>query len=80
MTRKANHTLYGPTGITSLKSALRPGGVLAVWSAHRDDKFVARLRKAGFADVQATDVPARGVGGGPMHTIFVARLGRQALG
>jgi len=72
LTRKANHALYGPTGITVAKSALRRGGVLAVWSAHRDDRFVSRLRKAGFTP-EAVDVPARGVAGGPMHTIFFGR-------
>jgi len=73
LTRKGNHALYGATGLTCAKSALRRGGVLAVWSAHRDDAFVSRLRKAGFAP-EAVDVPARGVAGGPMHTIFLARL------
>jgi spermidine synthase len=72
LTRKANHALYGPTGIATAKAALRRGGVLAVWSAHRDDAFMSRLRRAGFT-VEATDVPARGVAGGPMHTIFLAR-------
>jgi spermidine synthase len=74
LTRKANHALYGLTGIATAKSALRRGGVLAVWSAHRDDRFVARLRRAGFGRVDAVDVPARGVAGGPLHTIFVARV------
>lgn len=78
LTRKANHTLYGQTGIATAKAALHPGGVLAVWSAHRDDRFVARLRRAGFATAEAIDVPARGVGGGPLHTIFVARVARVA--
>jgi len=73
LTRKGNHALYGPTGLATAKSALRRGGVLAVWSAHRDDGFVSRLRKAGFS-AEAVDVPARGVAGGPMHTIFLARL------
>ncbi len=73
LTRKGNHALYGATGLTCAKSALRRSGVLAVWSAHRDDAFVSRLRKAGFAP-EAVDVPARGVAGGPMHTIFLARL------
>jgi len=73
LTRKGNHALYGPTGLTVAKSALRRGGVLAVWSAHCDEGFVSRLRKAGFS-AEAIDVPARGVAGGPMHTIFLARL------
>lgn len=74
LTRKANHGLYTPQGIAAAKSALRPGGVLAVWSAAPDKPFVSRLRKAGFT-AEAIDVPARGKAGGPMHTIFLGRLG-----
>jgi len=72
LTRKANHALYVATGIATAKAALRRGGILAVWSAHRDDRFASRLRRAGFT-VEVTDVPARGVAGGPLHTIFFAR-------
>jgi len=72
LTRKGNHGLYTEAGLAAAKAALRPRGVLAVWSATPDKRFVGRLRKAGFA-AEAIDVPARGVGGGPMHTIFLGR-------
>jgi spermidine synthase len=72
LTRKGNHGLYSQPGLMAARAALRPRGVLAVWSAAPDRRFVGRLRKAGFS-AEAVDVPARGVGGGPMHTIFVGR-------
>jgi hypothetical protein len=54
--------------------------VLAVWSSGPDPRFLRRLRRAGF-DAAAHEVPARGVGGGPLHTIFIATMpGRQRLG
>jgi spermidine synthase len=73
LTRMANHVLYTQVGLGVAKAALRPGGTLAVWSAAPDRAFVTRLRKAGFT-AEAVDVPARGVAGGPMHTIFVGRV------
>jgi spermidine synthase len=33
LTRKANQLIYGPTGLETIKRALRRGGALAVWSA-----------------------------------------------
>jgi spermidine synthase len=72
LTRKGNHGLYTEAGLAAAKAALRPRGVLAVWSATPDRRFVGRLHKAGFK-AEAVDVPARGVAGGPMHTIFIAR-------
>jgi spermidine synthase len=44
----ANDRLYGAAGLAALRDALRPGGVLAVWSAGADPRFVARLGRAGF--------------------------------
>ena len=48
LTATANHWLYGTTGLAKSFAALRPGGVLAVWSAGPDDSFTRRLRHAGF--------------------------------
>jgi len=56
MVRAGNVRLYGPTGLATLKSRLRPGGRLAIWSAAPDHTFEARLRAAGFT---AKAVPAR---------------------
>ncbi len=73
LTRPANQGLYGETGLRTAKAALARGGALAVWSAERDEPFLRRLRRVGFV-AESVDVPARGAGGGPKHTIFVARI------
>jgi spermidine synthase len=44
----ANDRLYGAAGLAGLRGALRSGGVLAVWSAGADPRFLARLGDAGF--------------------------------
>ncbi|MFF7901247.1 spermidine synthase [Streptomyces sp. NPDC007920] len=57
-----NEELYGPTGLASCARALRPGGVLAVWSAKPSAEFEGTLRNAGFRQVRTEEVPvARGV-------------------
>ncbi|BBC74188.1 spermidine synthase [Altererythrobacter sp. B11] len=74
LVRSGNDRLYSPEGLRRAKAALRPSGVLAVWSAAKDAAFTARLRKAGFA-VEEIGVRARSNGKGPMHTIWFARKG-----
>jgi spermidine synthase len=69
-TVKSNSRLYDDRGIAAIRAALRPMGVLAVWSAHDDPKFVQRLRRAGFS-VQAERVRSRQKQGGAHHTIFL---------
>jgi spermidine synthase len=70
-TASSNATLYSDSGLAAAREALRPGGVLAVWSAWEDRRFEQRLRHAGFA-VRVERVRARLKRGGPMHTIFLA--------
>jgi spermidine synthase len=53
MTRKKNNWLYSFDGLTASYSALKPEGVLAVWSAGPDRNFRERLRKVGFKVSQA---------------------------
>jgi spermidine synthase len=48
MLRRENDWLYLPEGLRAIHRALRPGGVLSVWSAGPDHVFPARLRKAGY--------------------------------
>ena len=50
----------------SSHAALRPGGVLAVWSSGPNPPFTKRLRAAGF-DVNEVEVRANGKGGGARH-------------
>jgi len=47
-TRKKNDWLYTIDGLTEAYRALRPTGMLAVWSAGPDRNFTERLRKVGF--------------------------------
>lgn len=71
LTQSVNSWLYSTDGLQGCKRALRPGGVLAVWSASIDQRFSARLRSAGFR-VNEVQVFAHG-NRGPKHTIWFAR-------
>ena len=75
LVRDANDLLYSEQGLRAAKAALRPGGVLAIWSAAKDDAFARRLKRAGFA-VEEVAVRARengaGVGRGAKHIIWFA--------
>ena len=70
--REANDRLYSASGLAAAKRALRPAGILAVWSAKPDPGFTRRLRGAGFA-VEELTVKARPNGKGPRHHIWFAR-------
>ncbi len=71
LVRPANDRLYSARGLAMARAALRPGGVLAVWSAAKDAAFARRLREGGF-DVDEVTVRARSNGKGAMHTIWFA--------
>ena len=70
LTHKGNDRLYSRGGIAAVKKALRPGGILAVWSAEPDRSFTKRLRGAGFK-VDEVSVRARTTKG-RRHTIWLA--------
>jgi len=72
LVRAANDRLYSREGLARAKAALRPGGVLAIWSAAPDAPFARRLAQAGFA-VEEVAVRARENGKGPRHVIWFAR-------
>jgi spermidine synthase len=74
MTRKANDRLYDLKGLRAAHTALRPGGVLAVWSSGPDAKFTARLRKTDFK-VDEIPLRAKGPRGGARHFIWTATRG-----
>lgn len=71
LTRKSNDALYDLNGLRAAYAALRPGGVLAIWSSGPDDKFTARLATAGF-NAEAIKIRATGTRGGARHVIWIA--------
>ena len=73
LSREDNNQLYSLRGLAKAKAALRPQGVLAVWSAAPDAAFTRRLQDSGFSVEQVT-VRARSNGKGPRHTIWFAAL------
>jgi spermidine synthase len=72
LTRLANDQLYSSDGLAHAQRALKPGGILAVWSAYADPAFTRRLNASGFA-VDQVDARARPNGKGPRHTIWLAK-------
>jgi spermidine synthase len=71
LTRKANDNLYSVSGLYAARKALRPNGVLSVWSSAPDAGFTRRLRDAGFA-VEELSVRASTKGRGARHVIWMA--------
>jgi spermidine synthase len=72
LTSKANDRIYSANGLREAGSALRPNGILAVWSAGPDEKFARRLQQSGFT-VEELRVRGRTKNSGPRHVIWLAR-------
>ena len=70
LSRAENDRLYAVGGLAAAKAALKPGGVLAIWSAGPDASFARRLRHVGFK-VEEVEVRAR-AGKGARHVIWFA--------
>lgn len=71
LTRRSNDYLYSLKGLAEAWAALRPKGILAVWSAGPDRDFVRRLQRADFA-VDEQRVHAHG-SKGRRHFIWLAQ-------
>jgi spermidine synthase len=68
--RSANDSLYNLRGLEAARRALRPKGILAVWSAAPDTAFASRLVRAGFS---VEEIRVRGnKGRGGRHIIWIA--------
>lgn len=76
LTRTANDRLYGTHGLTVARRALRPGGVLAVWSSAPSKPFFRRVSEAGFAVEEVVVRANRGAtkAGGARHIIWFATV------
>ena len=68
---ESNRGLYDHHGLELIRDCLVPEGVLAVWSAYADPRFLKALQKSGY---RARSQMVRGHGRkGPRHTVFLAR-------
>ncbi|HEX2552148.1 MAG TPA: hypothetical protein VHL98_00505 [Microvirga sp.] len=71
LSRQANDALYGLPGLSAARAALKPGGVLGIWSQGPDRGFTGRLRQAGFA-VEEIRVRAHRGRSGARHVVWMA--------
>jgi len=69
-TRDDNDALYGLRGLNNAYEALKPGGVLTVWSACTDAAFTQRMLKIGF-NVEERRVRAHTAKSGRKHNIWI---------
>ena len=72
MIRSENNWLYTDEGLHITRQALRPGGVLAVWSAAPDQKFQTKMRRCNFKVEEYIVRPHR-AGKGARHYIWLAQ-------
>ncbi|MCC6939360.1 MAG: hypothetical protein IT226_14160 [Flavobacteriales bacterium] len=72
LTQATNNRLYSHRGLRSAYAALRPRGVLAVWSTDPDAPFTKRLELAGFR-VEEVKVHAHRQKGTKHHLWFATR-------
>lgn len=71
LTRPSNDRLYDQEGLRFTRAALRPGGVLSVWSSGPDAAFTRRLKDSGFS-AEAKPVRASTKRSGARHVIWLA--------
>ncbi|MBV9419508.1 MAG: hypothetical protein JO348_07030 [Alphaproteobacteria bacterium] len=70
LTTPGNDRLYSASGLATTRRALKPGGLLAIWSSFSSKDFTRRLGNAGFA---VEEIQSRAhKGKGQRHTIWVA--------
>lgn len=71
LTVESNDALYAFGGLSTARAALKPGGVLAIWSQGPDARFASRLKKSGF-EVEEVRVRASRSKRGARHVIWLA--------
>jgi spermidine synthase len=71
LVKLANERLYCNWGLRAAHAALRPGGILAIWSAYPDHAFFRRLQSANF-EVEEIRMNADGGQQQSRHTIWLA--------
>jgi spermidine synthase len=71
LSQAKNQRIYSDWGIGACLAALRPNGVLAVWSSGPNARYARRLEKHG-AEVEVLSVEAR-LGSSMRHVVFMAK-------
>lgn len=74
MCTEGNRSLYLRNGLTNVRKALRPKGIVVYWSAQEDPLFAKQLDKAGFK-VEIQQARAHTTGGS-IHTLLIGRKNR----
>jgi len=77
LTHANNNRLYSLRGLRSAYAALKPNGILAVWSTDPDASFTKRLGMAGF-QVEEMQVYERG-NKGTKHNLWFAERGSEKV-
>jgi spermidine synthase len=72
LTQEGNGALYGRGGLAMIHHALRPGGVVAVWSASPDAGFTKTLKRSFYCVIEKK-VPAGTRKKGPVNIIWIAK-------
>jgi len=68
---ESNDWFYGFKGLNVIWGALRPEGVLGIWSASRDEQLTYRLKNAGFL-VEEIRARSRPGGKGAHHHLWIS--------
>ena len=71
LSRQANDRLYSVQGLAAASRALKPGGVLAVWSSAVNPAFTQRLHRSGYV-VREARVRSSGGRKGAHHIVWLA--------
>ncbi|MES3026342.1 MAG: spermidine synthase [Pseudomonadota bacterium] len=71
LSREENDSLYSVDGLRAAAKALKPGGLLAVWSSGPSNEFAKRLRTTGY-QVEEVRAHANRKGKGARHVIWIA--------
>lgn len=69
LVRAGNDWIYSPDGLSSAYTALRPDGILAVWSSTPEKTFAMRLRRIGF---KVEEIRVSSTQHDDRHTIWLA--------
>jgi len=71
LSQASNQNLYGEGGVKACFRALRPGGILIVWSAGENARYEKRMRHCGF-ETEVVKIRAR-EGASAVHVLFTGR-------